>query len=350
MAELDVNVEAIERCARLALAAIQREYPYHLVHVLRDARDVQPPRALTPAFWGAFDWHSAVHGHWCVARALRFVTAREFVRKAEAALDRSLTAGNLAGECRYLESPGREGFERPYGLAWVLQLAMELEEWDDFRARRWAAAVRPLAAIASARFDAWLPKLPWPDRSGQHGQTAFALGLVIDAARGRGEGVFAARVEQRARDFFGADRAAPVAYEPSGHDFLSPALAEADVMRRVLPSREFAAWLADYLPTPHAPEVARWLAPVASPDRADGKLAHLDGLNLSRAWMLEGIAAALAESDPWCATLTAAARAHLDAGLGAVSGEHYAGSHWLGSFAVYALTRRGVAAGAAPSS
>lgn len=343
-----MRVEVVTRCARLALAAIHREYPYHLVHVVRDERDVRSPRELTPAFWGAFDWHSAVHGHWCVARATRLANDAAFARDAEAALSLTLTPENLAGECRYLDAPGREGFERPYGLAWLLQLAAELEEWRDPRAARWADAVRPLAAIASAHLAAWLPKLSWPDRAGQHGQTAFSLGLVLDAAEALGERSLAQLVESRTRDFFLADRAAPVAYEPSGHDFLSPALAEADLMRRVLPRGEFARWLGDFLPPPEAPAWARWLTPVASPDRADGKLAHLDGLNLSRAWMLDGIATSLAPSDPRRAGFAQAAAAHLDAGLAAIGEEHYAGSHWLGSFAVYALTRRGVSEARSP--
>jgi hypothetical protein len=347
--ESSVSVESIERCARLALAAIHREYPYHLVHVVRDERDVQAPRALTPAFWGAFDWHSAVHGHWCVARAMRYVTDPAFQRDAEAALALTLTPERLDGECRYLAAPGREGFERPYGLAWLLQLAAELEEWRDPRATGWASAVRPLAVIASAHLIAWLPKLSWPDRAGQHGQTAFSLGIALDAARVLDDRPLAALIEHRTRDFYLADRAAPVAYEPSGHDFLSPALAEADLMRRVLPRGEFARWLEGFLP-PAGPTWERWLTPVASPDRADGKLAHLDGLNLSRAWMLDGVAGALDPSDARRTALAAAAERHLGAGLAAVGEEHYAGSHWLGSFAVYALTRRGAGSASNASS
>jgi hypothetical protein len=177
-----VRVEAVARCARLALAAIHREYPYHLVHVVQDGHDVRPPRELTPAFWGAFDWHSAVHGHWCVARAMRFVTDAAFAADAEAALSLTLTPERLAGECRYLDAPGREGFERPYGLAWLLQLAAELEEWRDPRApRAGPAAVRPLAAIASAT-SPWLPNCRGPTARGSMGRRRLLLGLVLDAA------------------------------------------------------------------------------------------------------------------------------------------------------------------------
>ena len=329
---------AVLRCATLALAAIQREYPFHLVHVAAGDEDVRPPRELHPAFGAAFDWHSAVHGHWCVIRALRLTHDPEFAATAVPVLDRHLAPTPLAGELRYLEDAGHEGFERPYGLAWLLQLAAELREWRDARAARWLAALRPLETLAAHRLTTWLPRLPGPVRSGEHSQSAFAMGLALDRARGAGDTHSAKVIEREAIRFFGEDREAALLLEPSAHDFLSPALGEADLMRRVLPRSEFLPWLDAFMPA----HIAGTLEPVDSPDPADGKLSHLDGLNLSRAWMLEGIAQALGEH-PARAGLEAAVSRHRDRGLKAVTGEHYAGGHWLGSFAVYALTRRGFA-------
>ena len=328
---------AILRCAALALAAIQREYPFHLVHVAEGDEDVRPPRELHPAFGAAFDWHSAVHGHWCVVRALRLTDDAAFAAQAETVLDRHLAPAPMAGELRYLERAGHEGFERPYGLAWMLQLAAELREWRDARAARWLAALEPLERLAADRLTAWLPRLPAPVRAGEHSQSAFAMALALDRARGAGDANAAAVIEREAIRFFGADRDAPLHLEPSAHDFLSPTLGEADLMRRVLPRDEFSRWFNALLPR----SLAHRLEPVVSPDPADGKLSHLDGLNLSRAWMLEGIAHVLGEH-PERGGMEAAAARHRDRGLKAVTGEHYAGAHWLGSFAVYLLTRRGV--------
>ena len=305
--------------------------------MVRADGDVRPPRELHPAFGVAFDWHSAVHGHWCVARALRLTGDAAFAADAVPVLEHHLSPEKLASERRYLEHEGNEGFERPYGLAWLLQLAAELREWDDLRARRWLAALEALERLAAARLTAWLPRLPGAVRSGEHSQSAFAMGLALDRARGAADSEPAAAIEQASRRFFGGAGAAPIRLEPSAHDFLSPALAEADLMRRVLAGPEFARWYAARLPD----RAAENLEPVTSPDPADGKLSHLTGLNLSRAWMLEGIARALPEG-PERSGLEASSRRHRDAGLASVTPEHYAGSHWLGSFAVYLLTRRGI--------
>ncbi len=325
--------------------AVARDYPYHLLLLATSDADVQPPRALTPAFGGSFDWHSAVHGHWCLARLARTWPDAAWVPTARATLARSLTDANLAAEHAFVARPANAGFERPYGLAWVLQLGAELREWDDADARRWHAALAPLERLAMERLAGWLPKLRWPVRGGEHSQTAFALGLALDWARVAGERDFERLVCERAVALYGHDRDAPVAYEPGGHDFLSPALGEADLMRRVLDTFGFVDWLAGFLPRPERPAVTAWLTPVTSTDRADGKLAHLDGLNLSRAWMLEGIAHALPDEAPVRAILERAAAAHREAGLAALAGEEYAGTHWLGSFAAYLITGRGTTAG-----
>ena len=335
------------RLAKLALGCVHREYPNKLSHVLTSVEDVKSPRELTPAFYGCFDWHSAVHGHWLLARAARSFPSEPFAAEAKLALDRSLTADNIAAEVRYLGDPARAGFERPYGLAWLLQLGAELREWNDADAARWRAAIAPLEDLAALRLRLWIPKLGFPIRSGEHSQTAFAFALAWDWATVRKDAELLAVLSDAAQRFYRADLGCPLAFEPSGHDFLSPCLAEADFMRRTMSAEAYAEWLSGALPS--VPRDGReWLQPAVPRDRADGKLAHLDGLNLSRAWMLDGIARALPEGDERRAALLAARERHAVAGLSAVTGEHYAGGHWLGSFAMYLLTGRGAAPVAAP--
>ena len=336
------DMNAAERFANLALACVHKEYPNKLSHSLNSDADVAPPRKLTPAFYGCYDWHSSVHGHWLLARLVRTFPTAAFAPPAREALRQSLTADNIAQEAAYLRADGRTSFERPYGLAWLLQLAAELREWDDPEAHELASNLRPLEEAALGRLNDWLPKLSYPVRIGEHAQTAFALGLMLDYARATGNTKFAGLLAAKARQFYLGDKECPLAYEPSGEDFLSPCLGEADVMRRVLPSPEFAGWLRSFLPQISHAKKGGWLQPVVSPDPSDPKLAHLDGLNLSRAWMLEGIAAGLPKGDKRLPTIMAAAQEHRRAGLAAVTGEHYEGGHWLGSFAVYLVTSRGI--------
>lgn len=337
------DIAAAERFANLALACVHKEYPNKISHSLNSDADVQLPRKLTPAFYGCYDWHSSVHGHWLLVRLVRTFPDAAFAQPARGALRQSLTAENIAQEAVYLRAEGRASFERPYGLAWLLQLVAELREWDDPQAREMAANLRPLEQAALQRMTEWLPKLSHPVRIGEHSQTAFALGLMLDYARATRNTKFAELLESRARQFYLADKGCPLAYEPSGEDFLSPCLGEADLMRRVLPSTEFAHWLRSFLPQISSARKIAWLDPVASPDPSDPKLAHLDGLNLSRAWMLEGIATRLPEGDKRFPIIRAVAEEHARAGLAAVTGKHYEGGHWLGSFAVYLVTKRGIA-------
>ena len=340
---LPMDITQAEKLAALALACVHQEYPNKIAHTLASDADAKPPRHLTPVFYGCFDWHSAVHGHWLLARVARLYPGTPLASKAEAALETSITAERVAGEVAYLQVPGRQEFERPYGLAWLLQLAMELREWDSPQARAWAQALAPLEAEAVRRVSDWLPKLTRPIRTGEHSQTAFAFGLALDWARQARDASFERLLVSRARDFYLRDRACPLAYEPSGQDFVSPCLAEADLMRRVLPSSEFATWLGTFLPdVPRGPADASWLEPGVVLDPTDGKLAHLDGLNLSRAWMLEGIVSALPAEDPRRPALAAAAARHREAGVSAVSGAPYAGGHWLGTFAMYLSSQRGL--------
>jgi hypothetical protein len=344
-----LDATAGARFAALALNCLHREYPNHISHTLNGAADVRAPHELTPAFYGCLDWHSDVHGHWLLVRLLRLFPAAPFAAHARAELARSFTAANIAGETAYLRGEGRASFERPYGLAWLLRLAAELRVSGDADMQHWSATLAPLETEAVVRLESWLPKLHYPIRIGEHDQTAFSFGLIWDWAAVSGDAHMQALLRDAAQRFYFADRNCPLAYEPSGEDFLSPCLAEADFMRRVLPTPAFARWLSAFLP--QVPRSARaqakgapWLSPGVVTDRADPKLAHIDGLNLSRAWMLEGIAHALPAGDPRVAVLLATAAKHADASLPAVTGEHYEGGHWLGTYAVYLTSRAGLEA------
>jgi Protein of unknown function (DUF2891) len=328
-ATLTLDPAAAERFAQLALKCVHQEYPNKIAHVLQSDADALPPRKLTPAFYGCYDWHSSVHGHWLLARLARLAPDAPFAANGRAALAKSITNENVAAEVAYLNGPGRASFERPYGLAWLLQLTGELREAND----PLYDTIRPLEDAAVARLRTWLPKLSHPVRSGEHSQTAFALGLILDSGAGGEE--FTKLVRERARAFYIDDSDCPLRYEPSGEDFLSPCLAEADLMRRVLEPRVFAIWLTKFMPSMN-------LEPEVVTDPSDPKLAHLDGLNLSRAWMLEGIASGLPRNDPRRAGSLTASQAHARAGLASVTGEHYEGGHWLGSFATYLVTKRGI--------
>ena len=336
------DAAAAERFAKLALECVHKEYPNKIAHTMNSDADVAPPRELTPAFFGCYDWHSSVHGHWLLARLARKFPEAPFAEAAREALRKSLTPENIAKEAEYLRGSGRASFERPYGLAWLLQLIGELREWDDPQAREMLANLRPLEEATLERLKTWLPKLSHPVRIGEHAQTAFALGLMLDYARSSKNAEFEKLLVEKARKFYLNDKNAPLAYEPGGEDFLSPVLGEADVMRRVLSPNEFAKWLKAFLPQLPTSAKADWLPVAVSPDPSDPKLAHLDGLNLSRAWMLEGILSGLPPNDPRRPALQAAAEAHRRAGLAAVTGEHYEGGHWLGSFAVYLVSERGI--------
>ncbi len=324
----ELEARAAERFARLALACVHKEYPNKIAHTMQSDADLAPPRTLTPAFYGCYDWHSSVHGHWLLARLARKFPDAPFAAQARAALEQSITPENIAREAAYLRGDGRASFERPYGLAWLLQLGAELREWDPALAR----TLQPLETAANERLKTWLPKLSRPMRVGEHSQSAFAFGLILDSTN---DPELARLVRDRSRAFFSADRNCPLAYEPGGEDFLSPCIAEADLMRRVLKENEFAAWLTKFLPKLD-------IEPAVVTDPSDPKLAHLDGLNLSRAWMLEGIASGLPAGDSRAKKIRSIAKRHRDAGLAAVTGEHYEGGHWLGSFAVYLTTQRGV--------
>jgi len=330
------------RYASMALRCLAREYPQQIQHVLRGPADAISPRALHPVFFGCYDWHSAVHAHWAVVRLLRHFPDAPFASTIASGLDHRLTRQAVSSELAYLNAPGRAEFERPYGLAWLLLLASELTGHPHPRAESWATALAPLTRLAAERLGSWVETLPHPIRSGEHSQSAFAMGLALDWAETAGEDQVTDALRRRALAFHLCDVEAPLSYEPSGHDFLSPCLAEADLLRRVLRPQEFADWLEAFLPDLPGEEGVDWLPVAACPNPADGKLAHLQGLNLSRAWMLEGMAAGLPPEDPRQLVLLRTSLAHAGAGLSAVRGDPYAGSHWLASFAVYLTTRAGI--------
>ena len=337
-----LDAAAARRFASLALDCVHREYPNKIAQVMQSDADARPPRELTPAFYGCYDWHSSVHGHWLLVRLAKLYPQADFVAPARAALAQTLTPENVAVEVEYLRGPGRASFERPYGLAWLLELSSELETWDDPQAREWLAALAPLTKEAALRFTGWLPKLHYPIRIGEHNQIAFAFGLLSDWAAVAGDTAIATLLRERALAYYAQDRNCPIGYEPSGEDFLSPCLGEADFMRRILPQREYSRWLSGFLPGIPTDGRGDWLTPGVVTDRSDPKLAHIDGLNLSRAWMLEGIASALPPGDRRRSSLLAAARVHAQASLPAVTGENYEGGHWLGTFAVYLTTGAGL--------
>jgi hypothetical protein len=335
------------RFAHLALTCLHKEYPNKIAHVMVSDADALPPHLLTPAFYGCFDWHSDVHGHWLLVRLLELFPNAPFAKDVRTSLAASLTAKNIAGEVEYIKSEARAEFERPYGLAWLLKLSAELRSWDDSQGRQWAAALVPLEILSAAKLKSWLPKLHYPIRVGEHEQTAFSFGLIWDWASVVHDAQMKVLLVDAAERFYRGDRNCPLNYEPSGQDFLSPCLAEADFMRRVLEPEAFGKWLGEFLPQiPTKAGMAKldteWLPPAVVTDRADPKLAHLDGLNLSRAWMLEGIAHGLKQNDKRLPALLAAAASHRAAALPAVTGEYYEGGHWLGTFAVYLTSQAGL--------
>jgi hypothetical protein len=323
--------EAADRLSQLPLKCMQREFPNKPGETLAAAVDIGSPRNLHAAFFGCFDWHSSVHGHWMLVKLLKTFPGlkdRELIR---AKLAENISAENILAEVRYFKRSEENSFERTYGWAWLLKLAEELHTFNDPWARELEKNLRPLTDLVVQRHLEFLPKLVYPIRVGEHGNTAFGLALAWDYSEAVGNLELKQLVEKRAREFFMNDRSCPLSWEPSGFDFLSPCLEEADIMRRVLPKKEFALWLKKFLP--QLADKKFHLAPGVVSDRKDGKLVHLDGLNFSRAWCLYGIASLRGYGH-----LRAVADAHMRYSLAAVTAGSYEGEHWLASFAVYALT------------
>ncbi len=324
--------------ARLVLGCIRREYPGKLDHVLADSSQVKSPRALHPAFYGCFDWHSSVHGHWLLVHLLRLFPDLPEAIEIRSALAGNLTAENLLVEADYLRQHAHGAFERTYGWTWLLKLAAELELSNDPEARVWSRNLAPLVTAVVDRYLDFLPKQTYPIRTGVHPNTAFGLSFALDYAHSVQHQELSSLIEERSRSYFLADaNYAAASWEPGGEDFLSPALSEADLMRRVLPLSEFRGWLQTFLPGLENGVPQNLFVPATVSDRTDAKLVHLDGLNLSRAWCMQSIAAALGVDDPVSHRLQSAAALHARAGLEHVISGNYEGEHWLATFAVYLL-------------
>lgn len=328
MSEPRLTADVAQRFAETALGHVAREWPHKADHVFAGLEDVRPHRELHPIFYGSFDWHSCVHGYWALATVLRLHPEIAAAPAIRARFDAAFTPDNVETERAYLDRPESRGFERPYGWAWLLKLHADLPE-------PWAATLEPLARAFAERFRSFLPIATYPIRTGTHFNTAFALRLALDWAETR-DPPLAALLRETAGRWYGADRDCQ-AWEPSGDDFLSSALMEAECMRRVLDAEAFRAWFAAFLPRAAAREPATLFQPATVSDRSDGKIAHLDGLNLSRAWCWRSLAAALPDADPARVVARAAADAHLRSALPHVTGD-YMGEHWLQSFALLALT------------
>jgi hypothetical protein len=325
--------ELASHFATIALGHVTREYPNKLDHVLTGPENLETPRALHPVFYGSFDWHSCVHGYWLLASLYRGFPELPERDRIRAIFDAHLVPDKVAGELAYLARAESRGFERPYGWAWLLMLAAELRRHVSAEGCAWSAVLTPLAGAFAGRLCAFLDGAPYPNRTGAHANTAFALALACEYADGAGDDPLKQAIAGRARAWYGRD-AGCQAWEPDGDAFLSPALIEAECMRRVLPPPEFRGWLASFLPGIALSEPAALFRPARVSDRSDGKIVHLDGLNLSRAWCWRAIA-------PWVAApgddiAMRAAETHLAASLPHVGGD-YMGEHWLASFALLAL-------------
>ena len=339
-----LNDNQVSRFARLALDNIPREFPNKPSHVMTGPTSILRPREMHPVFFGSFDWHSSVHGHWMLVRLAKLRPEAPVVAKIRQLLDKQLTAEKLQQETAYFDIKEHRSFERMYGWAWTLRLAAELHAWDDPDAQRWAANLAPLEKRFVALTKDYLPKLTYPIRAGVHRDTAFALGQMLDYARIVDDREFATTITAYSRKKYSRDHDYPARYEPSGQDFFSQAWNEADLMRRVLAPDDFSAWLEQFLPglTEENSDTATLLTPVIVSDVSDPKIVHLAGLNLSRAWTQQGVLSALPDNDPRRLVLERSIAAHTKAGLDYVFSGQYEGEHWLATFAVYLLTEAGL--------
>jgi hypothetical protein len=331
------------RLAKLPLECLEREFPNKPANVIESDAQVLPPRRLSPAFFGCFDWHSSVHGHWTLVRLLHVQPDLPEAAAARALLDRHLAPTPLAVELEYLRAPRNSTFERPYGWGWLLRLAAEAHQLGGEHGQRWSAALAPLCGFLGRAFEDYLARLATPVRDGTHVNTAYAMIHALDYARAVGDRALAGLLERRARELFASDRDCPVQYEPSGEDFISPCLAEADLLRRVLPAKELVAWLDAFLPAVGSERFKRFAVPPEVRDPKDYRIGHLIGLGLQRAASLEGIAGALPDGDPRRIEYRRVAAEHEQAALRQLDAAGYGGAHWLASFIVYRLTRVGSA-------
>lgn len=329
---VELTLKQANRLAQLPLDCIGVEYPNKLNQTLGSAEEMGEPHELHPAFFGCFDWHSAVHGHWALVSLLKQFPELEKAEQIRETLKRSLSAENIRAEVAYFENEHEDSYERTYGWAWVLKLAEELATWEDPLARELEDNLRPLTELLTEKFKVFLPKLVYPIRVGEHTNTAFALSLAYDFSKETGQEELTALIEKRAKDFYVNDDNCPLAWEPSGFDFLSPCFSEIDIMRKVLPENAFRLWIKDFMPGLMEEDFSLQVAEVS--DRTDGKLVHLDGLNFSRAWVMYGLAN---QYPQYYDHLERVANKHVAASFPNLVGDSYEGGHWLGTFALYAL-------------
>ncbi|WP_299521675.1 DUF2891 domain-containing protein [Winogradskyella sp.] len=326
-----LNLEQANRLAELPLACVDTEYPNKLGQTLGGDEDLKSPQELHPTFFGCFDWHSAVHGHWSLVSLARQFPDLEKKIEINEWLLQSISKNNILNEVAYFNGTHNKSYERTYGWAWLLKLAEELHKWDHVVARKAEINLQPLTDLIVERYLEFLPKLNYPIRVGEHPNTAFGLSFAYDYAMTMGHSELKALIEKRAKDFYMNDKACPLDWEPSGFDFLSPCLEEAALMKRVLPKEEFKVWIDEFLPQLKSKSFEVETGKVS--DRTDGKLVHLDGVNFSRAWSLNYIAKGLPEYEH----LKNIANQHINYSLPSIIGDSYEGGHWLGSFAIYAL-------------
>jgi len=324
VAEANVLIE-------LPLHCVETEFPNKLGQTIGGPEDLGAPQELHPIFYGCFDWHSAVHGYWSMITLIKDFPELEKAEEVRAILLRNITPEKVAQEVTYFEGKLNKSYERTYGWAWLLKTAEILHTWEDPMARELEKTLQPLTDVIVMRYEEFLPKLVYPIRVGEHTNTAFGLTFAYDYALTVGNTSFQQLIEQRARDFYMNDAGCPVTWEPSGYDFLSPCMEEIDIMRRILPLKEFEPWLDQFMPELKDPSFA-W-EPGKVNDRSDGKLVHLDGLNFSRAWVLYG----LASQYPAYEHLGQIANQHVAYSYPNLVGDAYEGGHWLGSFAIYAV-------------
>jgi len=331
----ELTIKGASFLASLPLKCIHQEYPNKTGHVSKsDSDQALSPQQLHPAFYGCFDWHSSVHGHWMLVNLLKRFPGLPEQAAIRNTLNQSFAPANIIAETNYFNGELAKGFERTYGWAWVLKLDQELAEWNDADARRWHEALQPLTAKVVSIWRAFLPKQTYPNRTGVHPNTAFGMAFALDYARAVKDASFEAALVQSARRIYGGDKNAPSSWEPDGSDFLSPSLEEADLMRRVLPKKDFLPWFNTYIYRAGLLHLTK--LPVVS-DRTDLQIVHLDGLCFSRSWCMNGLAALLPAGDARRAILLKAAKAHLASALPNVVSGNYGGEHWLASFAVLAL-------------
>lgn len=333
----------INAFARMALSNINREFPNKPSNVMQTIKDVRSPSEMHPVFYGCFDWHSAVHGHWMLVRLLKLYPKTEINSEIREKLNEQFTKEKLIQEARYFEEKHNKSFERMYGWAWYLRLVTELVGWDDKDGKIWRENLKPLEEIIVARTKDYLPKLTYPIRLGIHPDTAWGLGQTLDYARETNDKELENLVTKRAKDYYMSDVNYPFAYEPSGEDFFSGGLNEADVMRRILSKGQFVEWFDKFCPAINNPsDFKKILQPIPVTDPTDGKLVHLAGLDLSRAWTLQSIANVYSESDLRKTTLLETAKAHAKVGYEYVFSGYYEGDHWLATFAIFLHTKTGI--------